>query len=62
MKIIVDKEAREKINYICDVALKSEGLNTLNTVLQVLQCMQVAPEAVPEVVPEAVQEEAKDPR
>lgn len=44
MKIMVDKEAKELLQKLCDMALKAGGLANLQGTLAILNGMELLPE------------------
>ena len=58
MKIVVDKEGRDVITRLCDVALKVGGVQNLKTVVDVLNVIN-APSAEVDV-PNKIKKKAKE--
>ena len=57
MKIVVDAEGKQAVEKMCDVCLRTGGLNNLQAILQILQSIEMQPESkVTENVDESVDE------
>lgn len=60
MKILVDREGRKAVRQLCDIALKSAGMQNLNPVNMILRSVTMLPGPEVEEQPRPKSPEEKD--